>query len=93
MFFKGSRYQFVAESEWNDGRGRRVRYKKIRFIGDALADFAHEVVQGDRLDLLAHHYYRDPERFWRICDLNRGRWPDDLTAEPGRTLLIPPAEG
>lgn len=92
MFFKGSRYQFVGETEWVDPRGRRVRHKRIRFVEESVADFAHRVEQGERLDLIAHEYYRDPERFWRICDVNRTFWPDDLVAEPGRTILIPPSD-
>ena len=38
-------------------------------------------------------FRRDPERFWRICDANQAMWPDELTAEAGRMLLIPPPEG
>jgi len=53
----------------------------------------HIVSQGERLDYIAHRFYRDPERFWRICDANRVMWPDDLVAEPGRTILIPLSEG
>jgi hypothetical protein len=43
------------------------------------------------LDSIAFDRFRDPERFWRICDLNRAMWPDDLL-EVGASLLIPPAE-
>jgi hypothetical protein len=93
MFFKGSRYESVDELGITDGTGRVVRYKKVRLIHETEARMGHVLNQGERLDHLAHLYYRDPERFWRICDANRAMWPDELTTEAGRTILIPPPEG
>jgi hypothetical protein len=93
MFFKGSRYENVGELGITDGTGRVVRYKKVRFIQETEARLGHVLNQGERLDHLAHLYYRDPERFWRICDANRAMWPDELTAQAGRTILIPLPEG
>lgn len=49
----------------------------------------HLVVAGDRLDLLAQHYYGDPLLAWRIADANRADNPTELTLEPGRVLKIP----
>jgi hypothetical protein len=43
----------------------------------------------DRLDLLAYRYYRDPMKFWRICDAAPEMDPFDVMA-PGERLLIPP---
>ena len=48
--------------------------------------------EDDRLDIVAYRAWREPERFWRICDANRAFWPDALVAEPGRVLLLPAAE-
>ncbi len=93
MFFKGSRYADVGEDQITDSQGREIRYKTIRFIPETRAQMGHSVSQGERLDHIAHRYYRDPDRFWRICDANRALWPDDLIAEAGRTILIPPSEG
>ncbi len=93
MFFRGSRYANVGEGQITDGRGREIRYKKVRFIPETRAQMAHVVNQGQRPDHIAHRYLRDPERFWRICDANLTMWPDDLVAEAGRTILIPPSEG
>ena len=93
MFFRGSRYEKVDEGEIADGTGRVVRYKKIRFIPATRALGGHLVGAGERLDHIAHRYFRDPERFWRICDANHAMWPDDLIAERGRTILIPASEG
>jgi hypothetical protein len=93
MFFKGSRYADVGEDQIVDSQGRVVQYKKVRFIPETRAQVGHLVSQGERLDHIAHHYFRDPERFWRIGDANRALWPDDLVAEVGRKILIPASEG
>lgn len=93
MFFKGSRYADVGENQITDNQGREIRYKKTRFIPQTRAQTAHVVNQGERLDHIAHIYFRDPERFWRICDANNVLWPEDLVAEAGRMIRIPPSEG
>ena len=93
MFFKGSRYATVEKHQITDSKGRVFPYKKIRFIPETKAQGTHTVRQSERLDHIAHQYYRDPERFWRICDANAVLWPDDLIAEEGKAIRIPPAEG
>ena len=92
MFFEGSRYADVGEHTITDARGRTLRYKKVRVIGPASVRWRHVVSQGERLDHVAQRYYRDPERFWRICDLNDVLWPGEATAEPGVLLGIPAPE-
>ena len=89
MFVKGSRYEAVEDSELTDDQGRILCYKKVRFIPETDAQFTHLLTQGERLDHLAYRYYRDPERFWRICDANEAMWPDDLVTEAGIRILIP----
>jgi hypothetical protein len=91
VFFKGSRYEDVPEHEIEDLRGRVVRYKGIREIPPTPARLGHEVWGGERLDHIAHRYYRDPERFWRICDSNLALRPDELVAEVGRVIHVPPS--
>ncbi len=93
MFFKGSRYQKVATLATTDGQGRGLQYKATRFIPDTPARLGHKVRGGERLDLIAHLYFRDPQRFWRICDCNRVMWPEDLVSEPGRKIDVPASEG
>jgi nucleoid-associated protein YgaU len=92
MFFKGSRYEFVATAFHTDASGHAIQYKCIRYIAPAPASATYIVQQGDRLDNLAQKYYRDSERFWRICDANLATWPDDLLVT-GATLGIPPSAG
>ncbi|AGP37423.1 hypothetical protein BE04_26125 [Sorangium cellulosum] len=48
----------------------------------------HRVVEGERLDQLAHRYYGDPLKYWLICDANDAIFPEDLMV-PGRVLRIP----
>lgn len=43
----------------------------------ALAGF-HRRISGDRLDLLAARYLKDPTFFWKICDSNNAPAPDAL---------------
>jgi len=93
MFFKGSRYEKVDTDRITNAQGHVVRFKKVRFIPATTASAALVVGQGERLDHIAQRAYQDPELFWRICDANRALWPDDLVAEPGRAVLIPPSEG
>ncbi len=93
MLFKGSRYAKVDIHEISNEKGRVIRYMKVRFIPETRAREAHTVRQEERLDHIAHTYFRDPERFWRICDANCAMWPDDLVRVPGKMILIPPSEG
>lgn len=89
MFFRGSRYETVPSAELMTEGGRLIRYKRVRFISEAPAGLTHTVAQGDRLDLISHNFYDDPERFWLIADANTAMRPRDLVAETGRLLLIP----
>ena len=93
MFFKGSRYEKVKTRTFVDAGGFEIRYKGIRLIPETPARLGHMVLRGERLDHIAHRYYKDARRFWRICDANLALWPDDLISESGRVLKIPPSEG
>jgi len=93
MFFEGSRYENGGTDTLTTADGRVVRVKRVRFIADRPAQGALVVGQGDRLDRIAFRIYQDAELFWLICDANRALWPDDLVAEPGRVLRIPPSDG
>lgn len=53
-------------------------------------DRFHLVVEGDRIDLLAHRYLGDPTLWWVLCDYNDIAFPLDLTV--GATLRIPSLE-
>ena len=101
MFLKNSRYancrRYAADAR---AASAMVRCKgsRPRSIGAALGVIEHVVTEGDRLDLLAHHYYGDARLWWRIVDAN-----PDLTsgvdisravlgARVGEVILIPKAK-
>ena len=88
MFERGSRYEQVPDGVFVDAAGRERPYKLLRLVPDAPAQVGHLVVEGERLDLIAHRYYGDPERFWRLCDANRALRPVELE-ETGRRLHVP----
>jgi hypothetical protein len=92
MFFKGSRYEKVATNQFTDSTGAVIIYKKIRFIPLTIGIGGYVVKQGERLDQISNRIFRDPQRFWRICDANTAMWPDDL-AVVARTVEIPTSEG
>lgn len=92
MFFKGSRYTNVPDQVLIDAHGRTIRYKATRFIPPTPAQVGHIITDGERLDHIAYYYYRDPERFWRICDCNELLDPDELNQAIGRKIGIPAAE-
>jgi hypothetical protein len=89
LFFRGSRYEHVPETEIGGPDGRTIRYKRIRFIPEETARLTYQVEEGDRPDLAAYRAVGDPELFWRLCDVNRTRRPVDLTAVAGRRILVP----
>lgn len=65
---------------------------RARAIGPAMGVIEHEIRAGDRLDLLARHYYNDDRLWWRIVDAN----PEWIFAQHlldesavGKVILIP----
>ncbi len=89
MIFKGSRYAQVGAYQTTDADGRIVFALNIRFIPPTPAGYLHTFTADERLDLLAYHFYRNPEKFWRIADANTEMDPEELLV-PGRQLRIPP---
>lgn len=90
MFARGSRYEHVPQAVHVDAGGRQIPYVLLRVLPPQPVDVAgHVVVDGDRLDLLAHRYLGDPELYWRICDANGTLRPEELTSVRGRRIAIP----
>ena len=90
MFLRKSRYRdarlFDPDDDFSGVRARE--------IGMATGVVEHVIVAGDRLDLLARHYYNDDRLWWRILDANPDilHGVDLLLAErEGETILIPRA--
>jgi hypothetical protein len=89
MFFRGSRYENIAQGQITRPDGRVIAYARMRFIPATAATPAYTTRQGDRPDLVAYTTLGDPERFWQLCDANLVQRPADLTAAPGTRLLAP----
>ncbi|MDD5366292.1 MAG: tail protein X [Gallionellaceae bacterium] len=95
MLLKDSRYKGARRFE-ADGQGAvRCKGTRPRAIGPAVGVLEHVIQEGDRLDLLARHYYSDARLWWRILDAN----PDlssgvelSLRGRAGEVILIPKAK-
>ena len=89
MVFQGSRYgdADVITPMAHDGQRRRIL--DMRRITAAPPAHEHTVGGGERLDLLAGHFYGDPQKYWLILDAN----PDELNPfrllQAGRRIRIP----
>jgi nucleoid-associated protein YgaU len=89
MFFDGSRYLRVADCtvEAPDGSSRTLKATREPLPTEVA--LTYQVKEGDRLDLLAWKFYRNPRKWWLIADAN----PDCMSPEellvPGRILNIP----
>lgn len=88
-----SRYDGVEVATIRVGE-RDVRYLRRRELPDPrdVRPLAfHDVVQGDRLDLLAARYLGDPLAAWQIADANTALDPDELTrpGSEGDRLIVP----
>ena len=51
------------------------------------SDLFHQVMEGDRIDLLAWRYYRDVRLWWVIAEVNNIGNPLEL--KPGMILRVP----
>ena len=70
MFLKGSRYEKARSFAPGEGGAEPFPGVRPRAIGPAEGVIEHTVRAGDRLDLLARHYYNDGRLWWRILDAN-----------------------
>ena len=76
--------------------GTNVMYLARRILprsGIYQAVQGYVVIEGDRLDNLAARFLGDPLLFWMICDANNCTDPDELTAQVGRSIVIPLSSG
>ncbi len=96
MFRKNSRYARQTPFTASEDGTSLFSGIQPRTIRQTAGVIQHTVRAGDRLDLLARHYYNDDRLWWRIVDAN----PEcingcDLLSEEmeGRVILIPENRG
>jgi nucleoid-associated protein YgaU len=91
-----SRYYGSATLPYTLPNGTQVMYLARRILPQASiyqSVQSYVVVDGDRLDNLAATFLGDPLLYWMICDANNSTDPDELTAQVGRSILIPLSSG
>jgi hypothetical protein len=92
VFSRISRYRKLPDVVLPDVRGGAVASKALRLLPDDVpGTFRHTVAEGERLDHLAFRYYRQPRKWWRICDANPAFLSplDLLGTGPFRTARFP----
>ncbi|MGA1870561.1 MAG: hypothetical protein ACMUJM_18655 [bacterium] len=70
MFSRKSRYRKLPDIVTIDVKGRLLKSRTLRMVPDVPGDFYHIVEEVDRLDHLGYKYYKQPIKWWRICDAN-----------------------
>jgi len=84
-----SRYAGTPVLTADDGHGGTEQVLDLRPTPPTTSVLRVVATDADRLDLLAFRYYRDPTRFWRICDDTPDLDPFDVLV-PGAQVPIPP---
>jgi len=90
MFDPDSRYANLTPLTVISPNGTVVQIVPIRFIAPANVVISRRIRQGDRPDLLAYEFYKEPQLFWRIADANEVMRPRELVSDPGSLIGIPP---
>ena len=96
LFPPSSRYHGLEAAPWTDANGQEVVYLRRRIVPqiDRFTTLhEHAVVEGDRIENLAHRHLGDAEQFWRVADANGALRPGDLTETPGVRIRITLPEG
>ncbi len=92
MFDFTSRYYVLPDATYTTKDGKKITYKRRRFLPEGTEmQLLLEVTvnEGDRLDLITARTLGDPEQFWRVADANNTMNPRELPEEIHRTLRIP----
>jgi hypothetical protein len=85
MIDRRSRYAIIPLVQGDDGQPL-LDLRELPPTGGVLKITP---TSSDRLDILGWQYYRDPGRFWRICDASPELDPFDVVV-PGHPIAIPP---
>lgn len=88
MFFAGSRYENAGTYNITTPDGKTVTVTKIPLPTKKPLLGYHRRLEGQRLDLIASYYLKDPNAFWQLCDANNAVVPDALATHD--LIGIPP---
>ena len=89
MIDRKSRYRSTPTLSVTDDLGVEHTLLDLREVPETTCGSRLTPTGADRLDLLAARYFKDPLKFWRICDASDHLDPFDVI-EPGDPVLIPP---
>jgi hypothetical protein len=70
MFSSDSRYRSSPLITTVNRAGQPISAAELRLPPPAPGTFAHLIQESERVDSLAHKYFRNPLRWWRIADAN-----------------------
>ena len=84
-----SRYAKTPLVKMTDPGGGEFELAELRKIPRVESRFTATPEPGERVDLLARRYYREPLLFWKILDASDHLDPFDVVA-PGQPVAIPP---
>jgi len=90
MFFTGSRYAAAGTCQATLADGTVVTVTRIPLPVPRPVLGWHLRTEGERLDLIAYQYLKDPARAWILCEANDCLVPDALAA---RELIAIPDAG
>ena len=90
MFFPGSRYAAAGTCQAVRADGTVVTVTCIPLPVPRSVLGWHQRAEGERLDLIAYHYLKDPAQAWVLCEANNCLVPDALAA---RELIAIPDAG
>lgn len=86
----GADSRYAACVLYVDGNQEFIGTRERIDVSPRPDDVFHTVVEGDRIDLIAHRYLGRAELWWVICDYNDIFLPLELLI--GQVLRIPSSE-
>jgi hypothetical protein len=89
MFFPNSRYLNAGTYQVTLPNGSVVTATHLPLPRKSPLLGFHRRHEGQRIDLVANYYLKDPTAFWRLCDASGSIAPDALAA---RELVAIPAK-
>lgn len=75
---------------YRDGTEEFLGSRSFPAIAEEADDILYTVREGDRVDLLAAHFYGREDLYWIVCDYNAIAFPLELPV--GTTLRLPSPE-